>query len=60
MKFATGYILGALTIAAIGASYAGGVLSHAYFMEKKSDVIKKADEATIADMMRSYIDSKRN
>lgn len=60
MKYAAGYIMGSLTVVAIGASFVGGIVAHAIVMEKKSEMIAKADSMTLKDIMAAYVAAKQN
>ena len=60
MKFAAGYLLGGLTVVGLGVSFCAGVLGMDMVYSKKNEMTKKADEATLTDLMKSYIDSKKN
>lgn len=59
MKFAVGYLLGGITVVGLGVSFVAGVAATVWVQEKKSEAVKKADEVTLAEMMRSFVDSHK-
>lgn len=58
MKFTAGYLLGGLTVVGLGVSFVGGLAAAVWLQEKKSEAVKKADETTLADLMRSFINAQ--
>jgi hypothetical protein len=60
MKFAAGYVLGALTVFGFGSAYAAGILSHAKFMEKKAETASKITDTTVSDILKNYFEAKKN
>lgn len=60
MKFTMGYLLGAATIVGFMGSFAAGAIVMDLIHDKKKEAIQKADELTLSDMMKSYIQAKQN
>ena len=60
MKFIGGYLLGGATVIGMGVSFVGGIVACDWAYSKKNEMTKKADEATLTDLMKSYIESKKN
>lgn len=60
MKFAGGYLLGAVTIVGLGISFCGGIVACDYVYKQKNQTAQKITDASVADMMIRYFKEKED